>query len=80
MGPLNCLEVDRDHPFEDELLAPDGNFYPRDSKLRPAGAADDLLVKTGYGPPISPVIPCNECATLLGVCARGASAGSTAGH
>jgi hypothetical protein len=25
----------RDHAFVDELLAPDGNFYPRDSKLRP---------------------------------------------
>jgi hypothetical protein len=32
------LEVYRDHPFADQLLAPDGNFYPRDSKLRPAGA------------------------------------------
>jgi hypothetical protein len=30
------LEMYRDHPFEDELLAPDGNFYPRHSKLRPA--------------------------------------------
>jgi hypothetical protein len=60
------LEVDRDHPFADQLLAPDGNFYPRDSKLRPAGAADDLLVKTGYGPPISPVIPCNAPTTELG--------------
>jgi hypothetical protein len=27
-------EVYRDHPFEDELLAPNGNFYPRHSKLR----------------------------------------------
>jgi hypothetical protein len=24
------------HPFRDELPAPDGNFYPRHSKLRPA--------------------------------------------
>jgi hypothetical protein len=31
------LDVYRDHPFADQLLAPDGNFYPRDSKLRPAG-------------------------------------------
>ena len=51
----------RDHPFVDELRAPDGNFYPRHSKLRPAG--DDLLVKTGDGPPISPVMPCNAPAT-----------------
>jgi len=57
------LEMYRDHPFEDELPAPDGNFYPRHSKLRPAGAADDLLVQTGDGPPISPVIPCNAPAT-----------------
>jgi hypothetical protein len=28
-------EVYRDHPFADELLAPNGNFYPRHSKLRP---------------------------------------------
>jgi hypothetical protein len=60
------LDVYRDHPFADQLLAPDGNFYPRDSKLRPAGAADDLLVQTGNGPPISPVIPCNAPATDLG--------------
>jgi hypothetical protein len=40
------LEMYRAHPFEGELLAPDGNFYPQDSKLRPAGAADDVLVKT----------------------------------
>jgi len=60
------LEMYRNHPFEDELLAPDGNFYPRHSKLRPAGAADDLLVNTGDGPPISPVIPCNAPATDLG--------------
>ena len=30
------LEMYRDHPFTDELLAPDGNFYPPHSKLRPA--------------------------------------------
>jgi hypothetical protein len=35
----------RDHPFVDEFLAPDGNFYPRHSKLRPAGAAGDLLLE-----------------------------------
>jgi hypothetical protein len=51
------------HPFADELPAPDGNFYPRHSKLRLAGAADDLLVQAGDGPPISPVIPCNAPAT-----------------
>ena len=28
----------RDHPFVDELQAPDGNFYPRHSKLRPAAS------------------------------------------
>jgi hypothetical protein len=42
------------HPFADDLPAPDGNFYPRHSKLWPAGAADDLFVKTRDGPPISP--------------------------
>jgi hypothetical protein len=42
------------HLFADELPAPDGNFYPRHSKLWPAGAADDFLVKTRDGPPISP--------------------------
>jgi hypothetical protein len=31
-------EMYRDHPFADELLAPDGNFYPRHSKLRPAAS------------------------------------------
>ncbi len=46
-----------------EDTMPDGNFYARDSKLRPAGAADDLLAKTGNGPPISPVTPCNAPAT-----------------
>ena len=30
----------RDHPFVDALLAPDGNFYPRDSKLRPAATLE----------------------------------------
>jgi hypothetical protein len=57
------FEMYRDHPFEDQLQAPDGNFYPRHSKLRPAGAADDVLVQTGDGSPISPVIPCNAPAT-----------------
>jgi hypothetical protein len=57
------LEMYRDHPFRDELQAPDGNFYPRHSKLRPAGAADDLLAQTGDGALISPVIPCNAPAT-----------------
>jgi hypothetical protein len=32
------LEMYRDHPFVDALLAPDGNFYPRHSKLRPAAS------------------------------------------
>jgi len=65
----NLSELDDDgfemhhHPFADELPAPDGNFYPRHSNLRPAGAADDLLVKTEDGPPISPVIPGNAPAT-----------------
>jgi hypothetical protein len=57
------LEMYCDHPFQDAFLAPDGNFYPRHSKLRPAGAADDLLVQTGDGSPIFPVIPCNAPAT-----------------
>ncbi len=41
------------------LSAPDGNFYARHSKLRPAGAADDLLTKVADGPPTSPVSPSN---------------------
>jgi hypothetical protein len=57
------LEMDRDHPFVDQLPAPDGNFYPRHSKLRPGPAADDLLVRTGDGLPISPVMPCDAPAT-----------------
>jgi len=57
------LEIHGYHPFRDELPAQDGNFYPRHSKLQPAGVTDDLLVKTGDGPPISPVIPCNAPAT-----------------
>jgi hypothetical protein len=40
------FEMDR-HPFKDELPAPDGNFYPRHSKLRPgaprAGAEKEHL-------------------------------------
>jgi hypothetical protein len=36
----NLSQLDGDgfdyHPFRDELPAPDGNFYPRHSKLRPA--------------------------------------------
>ena len=53
----------RHHPFQDELLAPDGNFYPQDSKLRPADAADDLLVKVADGPPTSPVSACDTLAS-----------------
>jgi len=30
------LEMSHYHPFRNELPAPDGNFYPRHSKLRPA--------------------------------------------
>ena len=56
-------EMYRDHPFTDELLAPDGNFYPRHSKLRPGAAADGLLVQTGDGSSISPVMPCDAPAT-----------------
>lgn len=52
-----------DHPFQDEFLAPDGNFYPQDSKLRPAGVADDLLVKVAVGPPTSPVGVCDTLAS-----------------
>jgi hypothetical protein len=57
------LEIDRDHPFVDQLPAADGNFYPRHSKLRPAAAAADLLVQTGDGPPIFPVMTCDAPAT-----------------
>jgi hypothetical protein len=39
------LDPYRDHPFADELIASDGNFYPQDSKLRPAGAPGDLLLE-----------------------------------
>jgi hypothetical protein len=35
------FEMDRDHPFADELPAPDGNFYPRHSKLRPGAPKED---------------------------------------
>jgi hypothetical protein len=38
-------EVYGDHPFAEELIASDGNFYPQDSKLRPAGAAGNLLLE-----------------------------------
>jgi hypothetical protein len=37
------LEMYRDHPFQDACLAPDGNFYPRHSKLRPAAAAETAI-------------------------------------
>jgi len=53
----------RYHPFADDLLARDGNFYPRHSKLRLSGAAGDLLAQTGDGPPITPVSPCSAPAT-----------------
>ena len=53
----------RDHAFQCELPAPDGNFYPWHSKLRPAGATDVLLVKTADGPPTSPVGLCDESVT-----------------
>jgi hypothetical protein len=33
-----CDEMYGNHPFADELLAPDGNFYPPHSKLRPAAS------------------------------------------
>jgi hypothetical protein len=42
------------HPFRDELPTADNNFYLRDSKLRPAGAADDPCVKAEDRPPIPP--------------------------
>jgi hypothetical protein len=35
------FDMYRDHPFADELPAPDGNFYPRHSKLRPAAPKED---------------------------------------
>ena len=38
------LEMYRYHPFADELQAPNGNFYPRHSKLRSTGRADGLSV------------------------------------
>ncbi len=42
-------------PFRNESPAPDGNFYPPDSKLRPP--AEDLLVKVADGAAMSPVSP-----------------------
>jgi hypothetical protein len=44
------------HPFLDELPAPDGNIYPRNSKLRPAstGASDQRVVDAPDGLPICP--------------------------
>jgi hypothetical protein len=57
------FDTNRFHPFAYELPAPDGNFYPRHSKLRPAGVAGDLLVQTVDGAPISPLSPCNAPAT-----------------
>jgi len=53
--------IARNHPFQYELPASDGNLYPEDSKLRPASAnaADDRLVNAADGPPISPVSPSN---------------------
>ncbi|MGB9391430.1 MAG: hypothetical protein WCB70_15780, partial [Xanthobacteraceae bacterium] len=35
------FDMYRDQPFADELPAPDGNFYPRHSKLRPAAPKED---------------------------------------
>jgi hypothetical protein len=37
LSPLedDCFETGRGHPFVHEWPAPDGNFYPRHSKLRP---------------------------------------------
>jgi hypothetical protein len=60
---MRGFEMYRDHPFQDACLAPDGNFYPRHSKLRPGAAADGLLVQTGDGSSISPVMPCDAPAT-----------------
>ncbi len=55
----------RGHPFQDELPAPDGNFYPRYSKLRPAaaGAADDRVLDAADGRPIAPACPGDAPAT-----------------
>jgi hypothetical protein len=53
----------RRHPFYFEQPASDGNFYPRDSKLRLARIADDPLVKAVETPPISPDGPSNTPAT-----------------
>jgi len=41
------LDPHRDHPFAEELIASDGNFYPQDSKLRPPGPAGDFFIKIG---------------------------------
>jgi hypothetical protein len=43
LSQLDDDEFDRyrDHPFADELPAPDGNFYPRHSKLRAAASKED---------------------------------------
>jgi hypothetical protein len=35
------FEIGSDHPFAVELPAPDGNFYPRHSKLRPGPPRED---------------------------------------
>ena len=53
---LEEFEVLGSHPFQSELPAADGNLYPSDSKLRPASAAEDLLVETedGYAADSSP--------------------------
>jgi len=61
--------IDRYHPFLHELPASDGNFYPPDSKLRPASAsaadsaADDLPANAVDGPPVVPVNISNPSAT-----------------
>jgi hypothetical protein len=46
---LEEFEVLGSHPFQSALPAADGNLYPPDSRLRPASAADDLLVETEDG-------------------------------
>ncbi len=43
------LEAYGDHPFQRELPAADGNLYPRNSKLRPSKATDDLSAGIGNG-------------------------------
>jgi hypothetical protein len=45
------------HPFHDEEPAADGNWYPRDSKLRPASADESEFIEYADVPPFCILIP-----------------------